>query len=190
VSSLGKQFNQIEPAHREFIEQQRIFFNASAVSDGRVNVSPRDGASLRVLGPNSVAYLDLTGSGNETAAHLRINPRLTLMFCAFAGPPMVLRLYGQGRILSRRSREYQDMLTSAFEGIEPPGTRQIVRLDVERVMTSCGYNVPFFDYVGERPTLQRWAEAKGEAGLEQYWREKNVTSIDGLPTGLFETEAE
>jgi hypothetical protein len=187
---LGKQFNQIEPDQREFIAQQRIFFNASAVADGRVNISPRDGASLRVLGPNSVVYLDFTGSGNETAAHLRINSRLTLMFCAFAGSPMVLRLYGQGRMLSRRSREYQDMLTSVFEGIEPPGTRQMVLLDVERVMTSCGYNVPLFDYVGERPTLRRWAEAKGEAGLEQYWHEKNVTSIDGLPTGLFETEAE
>ncbi|MBN9617764.1 MAG: pyridoxamine 5'-phosphate oxidase [Acidobacteriales bacterium 59-55] len=187
---MGKQFERIEPAHREFIEKQRIFFNASATAEGRVNVSPRDVASLRVLDTNGVVYLDQTGSGNETAAHLRengqVDGRLTLMFCAFEGAPMVLRLYGRGRIVSRGSSEYAAMLTSEFGGVETPGARQMVLLKVESVQTSCGYGVPLFEYVGERTTLTRWAESKGESGLEEYWRQKNMYSIDGLPTGLFE----
>lgn len=190
---MGKQFERIEPAHREFIERQRIFFNASATAEGRVNVSPRDVASLRVLDANRVVYLDQTGSGNETAAHLRengqANGRLTLMFCAFEGAPLVLRLYGRGRIVSRGSAEYAAMLASQFGGVETPGARQMVLLKVESVQTSCGYGVPLFEYVGERTTLIRWAESKGESGLEEYWRQKNVQSIDGLPTGLFEDVA-
>lgn len=191
---MGKQFERIEPAHREFIEKQRIFFNASAASQGRVNVSPRDSASLRVLDSNTVIYLDKTGSGNETAAHMRENGqtdgRLTLMFCAFEGAPMVLRLYGRGRILRRGTPEYAALLTSHFGDTETPGARQMVLLKVETVQTSCGYGVPLFDYVGERTTLTRWAEAKGQEGLQEYWRQKNLRSIDGLPTGLFEEEIE
>jgi len=190
---MGKQFERIEPAHREFIGKQRIFFNASATAEGRVNVSPRDVASLRVLDANRIVYLDQTGSGNETAAHLRengqANGRLTLMFCAFEGAPLVLRLYGRGRIVSRGSSEYAAMLVSEFGGVETPGARQMVLLKVESVQTSCGYGVPLFEYVGERTTLTRWAESKGESGLEEYWRQKNVQSIDGLPTGLFEDVA-
>jgi hypothetical protein len=181
-------YARIEPAHREFIRQQRIFFNASAGPDGHVNVSPRDAASLRVLGDNAVAYLDRTGSGNETAAHLRVNHRLTLMFCAFEGPPMILRLYGAGRIVRRNSAEYSALLASEFGNAEPPGARQMVMLNVDLVQTSCGFGVPLYEYRGERQTLVRWAEAKGEAGLEQYRRKKNVLSLDGLPTGLFEED--
>lgn len=183
---MAKQFERIEPIHRSFIEQQRIFFNASAAAKGRVNVSPRDGAALRVLDENSVVYLDKTGSGNETAAHLLVDGRLTLMFCAFEGAPLILRLYGQGRVLQRDGAEYAAMLASKFEGVEPLGARQMVLLKVEMVQTSCGYGVPLFDYVDERTTLTRWAEAKGEKGLEEYWHLKNERSIDGLPTGLFE----
>ncbi len=189
---MGKQFERIEPAHREFIEKQQIFFNASATAEGRVNVSPRDVASLRVLDENGVVYLDQTGSGNETAAHLRENGqadgRLTLMFCAFEGAPLVLRLYGRGRILRRGSSEYAAMLAAEFRGVETPGARQMVLLKVESVQTSCGYGVPLFEYVGERTTLTRWAESKGESGLEEYWRQKNMRSIDGLPTGSFEEQ--
>jgi hypothetical protein len=185
---MAKQFQRIEPAHRDFIRRQRVFFTASAAPGGRVNVSPRGTEALRVLGSNAVAYLDCTGSGNETAAHLRATGRLTLMFCAFEGPPMILRLYGQGRILRRHGADYADLLDAEFGGAEPPGARQIVALDVDLVQTSCGYGVPLFDYLGERPSLTRWAEAKGEEGLEAYRREKNVTSIDGLPTGLLEDE--
>lgn len=183
---MGKQFNLIEPAHREFIEHQRIFFNASACAEGRVNVSPRDVAALRVLDPHTVVYIDRTGSGNETAAHLLANGRLTLMFCAFDGPPMILRVYGRGRILPRAGSEYDVLLESQFAGNEPPGARQMVRLDVDMVQTSCGMNVPLFDYVEDRDQLTHWAAAKGEAGLEEYRRQKNAVSLDGLPTGMFE----
>jgi len=183
---MGKPFALIEPNHREFIESQRIFFNASASAEGRVNVSPRDVAALRVLDPHTVVYMDRTGSGNETAAHLLADGRLTLMFCAFEGPPMILRLYGRGRILPRGGAEYLALRASNFGGQEPPGARQMVWLDVDRVQTSCGMNVPLFDYVGDREQLTHWAEAKGEAGLEEYRRQKNAVSIDGLPTGMFE----
>ncbi|WP_158748247.1 pyridoxamine 5'-phosphate oxidase family protein [Acidobacterium sp. S8] len=185
---MAKLFQSIEPALREFIEKQHIFFNASAASDGRVNLSPRDAASLRVLDTRTVIYLDRTGSGNETAAHVRIKNRLTLMFCAFEGAPTILRLYGKARILRRGTLEYLTFLASAFDNAEPPGARQMVMLDVDSVQTSCGYGVPLFDYVGERTTLTRWAEAKGEAGLDEYRRLKNAQSIDGFATGLLENE--
>lgn len=181
---MGKLFQSIEPAHREFIERQHIFFNASAASQGRVNVSPRDVASLRVLDAHTVIYLDRTGSGNETAAHLLADGRLTLMFCAFEGAPMIMRLYGKGRIIARRSPEYRSLLASHYDNTDPPGARQIVHLTVDSVQTSCGMKVPFYDYVGERDQLDRWAEVKGEATLEEYRRQKNTLSIDGLPTGL------
>jgi hypothetical protein len=186
---LAKQFPRIEPAHRAFIQRQRVFFTASAAAGTRVNVSPRGTDALRVLDASTVAYLDRTGSGNETAAHLRADGRLTLMFCAFAGPPMIMRLYGRGRVLRHGGAEYARLLAEAFGGEEPVGARQIVVQDVELVQTSCGYGVPLFDYVGERESLTRWSEARGEAGLEEYRREKNARSIDGLPTGLLEEDA-
>lgn len=186
---LAKKFGRIEPAHLRFIQQQKIFFNASASTQGRVNVSPRGTATLRILDANTVAYLDLTGSGNETAAHLLANGRLTLMFCAFEGAPMILRIYGTGQILHRSSTEYSALLISEFGDTEPIGARQIVVLTVDLVTTSCGYGVPLFQYVKERDTLKRWGEAKGAAGLENYWRENNTRSIDGLPTGLLDDEA-
>src|SRR5579863_3776319 len=163
---MGKKFAAIEPAHQEFIQKQQIFFVASAAAESRVNVSPKDVASLRVLDAQRVAYLDQTGSGNETAAHVRADGRLTLMFCAFVGAPQILRLYGKGTVLHRRSQEYAEMLASVFAGIEPPGARQIVKLRVDLVTTSCGYGVPLFDFAGERATLRRWAEAKGEQEIE------------------------
>lgn len=184
---MAKQYQSIEPNHQKFILQQRIFFAASAAAEGRVNVSPKDAAALRILSANRVAYLDQTGSGNETAAHLRANGRLTLMFCALVGPPLILRLYGQGHALLRGCPAYSESLAASFSNSEPPGARQIVVLDVDLVQTSCGYGVPLFEYAGERPTLQRWAEAKGEDGLEEYRRSKNAFSIDGFPTGLIES---
>jgi Pyridoxamine 5'-phosphate oxidase len=186
---MAKQFTCIEAKHHEFILQQHVFFTASAAAEGRVNVSPKDGAALRILSPNRVAYLDQTGSGNETAAHLRAHGRLTLMFCAFAGAPLILRLYGQGKVLPRGDRAYSDLLASAYDHEERPGSRQIVVLDIDLVQTSCGYGVPLFEYVAERPTLTRWAEAKGETGLEEYRQLKNAFSIDGLPTGILESSS-
>jgi hypothetical protein len=183
---MASQFHRIEPNLRAFIERQRIFFTASAASQGRVNVSPKDAASFRVLDASTVAYLDQTGSGNETSAHLKATGRLTIMFCAFEGAPLILRLYGRGRVYRRGGADYARLLEDTFDGVEPAGARQIVTLDIEMVQTSCGYGVPLFDYQGERPSLLRWAEAKGENGIEAYRREKNTVSIDGLPTGWLE----
>ncbi len=181
---MAKQFERIEPAHAAFIEQQKIFFTASAAATGRVNISPRGTDALRILHPNAVAYLDETGSGNETAAHLRLSGRLTIMLCGFEHAPMILRLYGQGRSLPRGTPEYQALLETAYDNQETPGARQIIRLDIDLVQTSCGYGVPLFDYKQERNTLRRWAANKGEAGVTAYRREKNLRSIDGFETGL------
>jgi predicted pyridoxine 5'-phosphate oxidase superfamily flavin-nucleotide-binding protein len=185
---MGKQFPAMTPAHREFIARQRIFFTASATAASRVNVSPRPTDALRVLDERTVAFLDLTGSGSETAAHLRADGRITLMFCALDEPPNILRLYGRGASFPRTSEDYTALLASAFGDQELLGARQIVRIDIDLVQTSCGYGVPLFEYVGERDTLRRWAEKKGDAGLEEYRRQNNVRSIDGLPTGLAEED--
>jgi hypothetical protein len=181
---MAKQFARIEPAHAAFIGRQHIFFTASAAATGRVNISPRESGAFRVLDPNTVAYLDQTGSGNETTAHLRQSGRLTIMFCGFENVPMILRLYGQGQSLPRGTAEYATLLATAYDNREPLGARQIIRLDVETVQTSCGYGVPLFDYKEERPTLRRWAENQGEDGLAAYRREKNILSIDGFETGV------
>lgn len=181
---MAKQYDRIEPAQRAFIERQNVFFVGSAAAEGRVNVSPKGMDTLRVLDERRVAYLDLTGSGNETAAHLRATGRLTLMFCAFEGPPMILRLYGRGRVLRKGTPGYAELLP-LFER-ELPGARQIVVLEVDLVQTSCGYAVPLMDYRADRQGLVRWAEDKGEEGIQAYWREENARSIDGLETGVAE----
>jgi hypothetical protein len=181
---MGTAFVAIEPPHREFIAAQRLFFIACAASAARVNVSPKPTDALRIIDARTAAYLDLTGSGNETAALLRADGRLTFMFCAFAGPPLILRLFGHGRVMLRGEGEYAGLLASHFSDRELPGARQIVVLNIDLVRTSCGFGVPLFDYVGERDTLRRWAVTKGEDGLREYRHHKNLTSIDGLPTGF------
>jgi len=188
---MAKQYPDIDAVQHEFILKQKIFFTATATAESRVNVSPRPTDHFRILGPNRVIYLDLTGSGNETAAHTRIDGRMTIMFCSFEGPPKILRLYGRGRIIRRDSAEYATLLADHFGNSEPLGARQMASLDIDLVQTSCGFGVPLFDYAGERPTLTRWAEAKEkDIGLDAYRRQKNQFSIDGLPTGLFEEPAE
>ena len=184
---MGKQFSKIEPDHQTFIEQQKMFFVASAAAQGRVNVSPKGMASLVVLGDNDVAYLDSTGSGSETRAHLLASDdkRLTIMFCAFDGDPVILRLYGQARSLMRGTADYEELLPR-FEAI--PGARQIVRLFVDLVQTSCGMGVPLFDYREDRQNLRRYWAARGVDMLRKYWGLKNAQSIDGLPTH-FDPEA-
>jgi hypothetical protein len=181
---MATQYQRIEPAHATFIRHQHIFFTASAVVTGRVNISPRGADAFRVLDQHTVAYLDETGSGNETAAHLRATGRLTIMFCSFEAAPMIMRLYGRGSILLSSTPAYRQLLQAAFDGREPDGARQIVRLDVDMVQTSCGYGVPLFDYREDRPTLRRWAARKGAEGLAAYRQENNARSIDGFPTGL------
>jgi hypothetical protein len=185
---MAKQFARIEDNLKSFIARQRIFFTASAAEGTRVNISPRPTEALRLLDANTAIYLDRTGSGNETAAHLLADGRLTIMFCAFEGPPVILRLYGWGRMIRRNSSEYLALLEAHYDGEEPLGARQIIRLDIDLVQTSCGYGVPLFDYQSERHNLDRWAEAKGRDGLDAYWREKNLTSMNGLPTGLLDEE--
>ena len=183
---MAKDYPALDARLRDFIARQRIFFVATAAQGTRVNISPRGTEWLRVLNDNSVAYLDRTGSGNETAAHVRADGRLTMMFCALEGPPLILRLYGRGRAIRRGSEDYDALLAAHFTGTEPLGARQIVRLDFDLVKTSCGYGVPLFDYDGERDTMDRWASATGDDGLDEYRRANNVVSMDGLPTGLFE----
>ena len=178
---MGQRFPSISDRHRAFIEAQRIFFVASAAPEGRVNVSPKGMGTLRVLGPNEAAYLDSTGSGSETRAHL-VGPgdgRLTVMFCAFEGPPLILRLYGRGQSLMRGTPEY-DALLPRFDEI--PGARQIVRVAVDLVQASCGMGVPLFDHREDRRDLVRHWERQGPDRLREYWAAKNVASIDGLPT--------
>jgi hypothetical protein len=164
---------------KAFIEAQPVFFVASAPlsGDGHVNLSPKGLDCLRILSPDSVAYLDLTGSGNETAAHLEENGRITFMFCAFAGPPRILRLYGRGEVVLPGSDGWAELA-----GLFPtyPGIRQVVTATISRVQTSCGYAVPLMEYRQQRDTLVRWAEAKGDQ-LPQYRDQKNSRSIDGLP---------
>ncbi len=180
---MAKVFAGIEPQIIKFISRQHIFFAASAAAQGRVNISPRGTDCLRVIDETHVFYLDKTGSGNETAGHLARDGRMTLMFCAFDGPPLILRLYGQGRLIARGSAEYAALLAQHFAGHEPPGARHIIWLTCERIQTSCGYGVPQFDFADERKTLDEWAEKKGEDGLKAYRAEKNVVSIDGVAIG-------
>ncbi|WP_037155348.1 pyridoxamine 5'-phosphate oxidase family protein [Rhizobium freirei] len=183
---MAKQFSSIDDRLRDFIARQHIFFTASAAARSRVNVSPRETLCLRIISPNTAIYLDRTGSGNETSAHMKADGRMTIMLCAMEGPPMILRLYGHGRIIHRSSLEYSELLHEHYDGNAPLGARQIVWLDIDLVQTSCGFGVPLFGYEGERQSLDNWANTKGQDGIEEYWREKNVLSMDGLATGLFD----
>ncbi|HEX3346476.1 MAG TPA: pyridoxamine 5'-phosphate oxidase family protein [Acetobacteraceae bacterium] len=187
---MAKQLDHIPPAIQDFIRRQHVFFTASATADSRINLSPKGSDCLRVLSEHEVVYLDQTGSGNETAAHVRADGRLTIMFCAFEGAPMILRLYGRGRVLPRATEAYAALLGSAYGGDEPPGARQIIALDVESVQTSCGFSVPLMAFQEDRETLKSWARRKGEDGIRAYWRDANAETIDGIPTGMIAALAE
>jgi hypothetical protein len=177
---MGKVFEGLDDGLRAFIAAQQVFFVATAPlsADGHVNVSPKGLDTFRVLGPTHVAYLDLAGSGVETVAHLRENGRITIMFCAFAGPPRILRLYGRGRAVEPGDEEW-DRLTGLFS--EHPGARSVVVVELERVADSCGYGVPLFEYAGQRTQLPAWARKMGEDGVARYKKQRNHGSIDGLP---------
>jgi hypothetical protein len=180
---MGKQYDHIPTDLKEFIEAQKIFFVGTAASKGRVNVSPKGMDTLRVMNPNRVVWLNLTGSGNETAAHLLQKNRMTIMFCAFEGKPLILRLYGQAAIYHPRDREFQEYI-GLFE--ENVGSRQIVEMKVDLVQTSCGYAVPIMEFKEERSVLDQWAKKQGKDRIEKYWGEKNVESIDGFQTNILE----
>ncbi len=182
---MGKRFDEIGDQRREFIERQKMFFVGTADSDGRVNVSPKGMDSLKVLGDNRVVWLNLTGSGNETAAHLIENDRMTLMFCAFEGSPLILRLYGHARVIHQRDAEWEGLF-SMFRPI--PGARQIMDMQVDLVQESCGMAVPLFNFNEQRDLLENyWAERKGEQ-LHEYWQNRNQLSIDGKPTRILSEE--
>jgi Pyridoxamine 5'-phosphate oxidase len=175
---MAATLSEISPDLAEWFRAQPVFFVATAPNDGHVNVSPKGYDTFRVLDPHRVAYLDLTGSGVETIAHLRENGRITVMFCAFAGNPRIGRLYGHGTVHPAGSSEYERL---AGEFTMLPGARAIVEVNVTRISTSCGYAVPLMDPVQDRERLQDWARAKGEVGLVDYRANKNAVSIDGLP---------
>lgn len=180
---MGQLFSELRPEHETFIKKQRMFFVASAPmdKDGHVNLSPKGYDSFRIISPNEVAYLDLTGSGNETSAHLQENGRITLMFCAFEGPPLIMRLFGKGTVILPDTPRW-DELVKDFPLL--PGARQIISVNVQEVKTSCGWAIPFYSFSKERETLQKWTLAKDEEELLAYQKENNVVSMDGLPTPL------
>ncbi|MGI9551908.1 MAG: pyridoxamine 5'-phosphate oxidase family protein [Aurantibacter sp.] len=178
---MGKRLDSITPELLEFIQNQKIFFVGTAANEGRVNVSPKGTDSFRVISANKIVWLNLTGSGNETAAHLIKNNRMTIMFCAFEGKPMILRLYGESMVYHRRDVEFQKFLKLFPENI---GSRQIIEMNIDLVQISCGFGVPFMDFKEERATLKNWAKKKGEARIEDYWEQKNIKSIDGFETKI------
>ncbi len=177
---MGKVFSEIDERLEEWLDEQHLFFVATApLSDeGLVNLSPKGMDTFRVIGPRQVAYLDFHGSGVETIAHLRENGRIVVMFCAFTGPPRIVRLQGRGDVLQPGDAEF-DTLRAQFPDM--PGSRAVIRISVGRISDSCGFSVPEFTYKGERSQLLKWAERKGEEGLEEYARENSRESLDGLP---------
>lgn len=178
---MATQYGEITERLGRFIAEQHMFFVATAARDGRVNVSPKGLESLRVLGPNRVVWLNGTGSGNESAAHILDSPRMTLMLCAFADKPLILRLYGTARAVHEGDPQWEELIA-----LFPPmrGARNIFDVDVDLVQTSCGFGVPLFEYQEQRTLMDSWAANKGPEGLRRYQDEKNRYSIDGFATGL------
>ena len=182
LSCMAKFLPELDERLIAFIRAQRMFFTGTAPHAGRLNVSPKGLDSFRVISPTVVGYLDLTGSGNETAAHLLENGRITFMFCAFEGPPLILRLYAKDRSIRPADAEWNEL--RLHFGPPLPGERQLIIGEVQSVQTSCGYGVPLYETAGDRTQLTAWANHKGPAEFECYRLEKNTRSIDGLPTGL------
>ncbi|MEM6385699.1 MAG: pyridoxamine 5'-phosphate oxidase family protein [Pseudomonadota bacterium] len=180
---MGTRFEALEPAHQKFIEKQPVFFVGSAAREGRINVSPKGMDSLRVLGPNRILWRNMTGSGNETATHLEDNARMTLMWCAFSGPPMILRAYGTARAIHRLDPEWA---TFDAEFSPDPAARQLFDLTIDLVQKSCGYAVPEMSYNKDRDVLKNWAKDKGQDGIRDYWRNRNTETLDGVPTQIIE----
>jgi hypothetical protein len=180
---MAKFYTQLTDSLQAFISQQHIFFVATAPVEGRINLSPKGMNVFRCLDAKTVAYLDLTGSGNETAAHVLQNGRMTLMFCSFDETPMILRLYGRGRVVRPQHPDWLS-LSAHFEPL--PGVRQIFVLELDSVQTSCGFAVPEYEFKHDRPLLVEWADKLGQEGVAKYRREHNRVSIDGLSHAAFE----
>ena len=186
---MGEQYDHITPSLQSFIQAQTVFFVATAPlsEQGHVNLSPKGYDTFRILSPHQVAYLDFTGSGNETSAHLAENGRITFMFCAFQGKPQILRLYGKGETVLPGAERWDELVTQ-FPSY--PGIRQIILASIDLVRTSCGYGVPLMDLQGDRETLKRWATSKGEEGLADYRGANNSKSLDGLAAPLAQHDKE
>jgi hypothetical protein len=177
-------FEKIEDIHQTFIEEQKMFFAATAASVGRINMAPKDTASLRVMGPNRIVWVNLTGAENETGAHLAESPRMTLMWCSFDQKPMILRAYGKATLIHPRDEAWSDLIE-----LFPlrHGSRQVIDLAVDFVLKSCGFGVPLYDFVAHRDTLRRWEDKKDDDGVRQHWADYNQFSIDGKPTDLLKS---
>ncbi|GAA4811646.1 pyridoxamine 5'-phosphate oxidase family protein [Litoribaculum gwangyangense] len=180
---MSQFFSEITSELQDFINNQKIFFVATAAAEGRINLSPKGHDTLRVLSPNKLVWLNLTGSGNETAAHLLLKDRITIMMCAFEGKPLILRLYGHAKAYHERDAQYQKYI-DLFE--ENTGSRQIIEVHVDSAQTSCGYSIPFMDFKEERGQLNAWSKKQGKEKIQSYWEEKNTKSIDGFKTGIFD----
>lgn len=179
---MAERFTRLDEKLKAFIRAQHLYFVGTAGAQGHVNVSPKGMDSFRILDDSTVAWLNLTGSGNETAAHVLENGRMTVMFCSFDKQPLIMRLFGLATVIHPRDARWAE-LSALFPA--HPGARQVFVLALELVLTSCGYGVPYYRLEGERPTLTKWAENRGEAGIRDYWAEKNTKSIDGKDTGIF-----
>ncbi len=180
---MSEKFEALTDKHIDFIKKQHMFFIGTAGKEGRVNVSPKGMDSFRVIDATKVVWLNLTGSGNDSAAHVLESGRMTVMFCSYDKQPLIMRLYGTAKVIHPRNSNWDDL---ALLFPKHAGARQFFEIDIDLVQTSCGFAVPFYDLVGERPTLKKWTETKGSEGIEGYWREKNTKSIDGADTGIFE----
>ncbi|NEQ51811.1 MAG: pyridoxamine 5'-phosphate oxidase family protein [Leptolyngbya sp. SIO3F4] len=164
----------------KFIQEQKMFFTGTAPTSGRVNISPKGMDTFRVIDEKTVAYLDLTGSGNETAGHINDNGRLTFMFCSYTQKPLILRLYGRGEVVLPIHSKWEK-LASLFPQL--PGARQLIIMHIDSIQSSCGFAVPFYEFQSERNVLADWAEKKGKSELENYRLKNNLTTIDGKETG-------
>lgn len=178
---MGKRFDALSDRHGEFIGKQKMFFVATASAEGRVNLSPKGMDSFRILSPNRVVWLNLTGSGNETASHLLETPRMTVMFCSFEGEPLILRLYGKAKAWHPGEGSWEELYSLFPASV---GARQVIEMEIDLVQTSCGFAVPLYAYQGQRTLLEEWAENRGPEGIRAYWSEKNTISLDGKPTGI------
>jgi hypothetical protein len=178
---VAERFEKLDKKLKAFIRRQHMYFIGTAGAEGYVNVSPKGMDSFRILDDTTVAWLNLTGSGNETAAHVLENSRMTVMFCSFDKQPLIMRLYGQAVVVHPRDARWDELL-ALFP--QYTGARQIFVLDLELVQTSCGYAVPYYTLQGERPTLTKWADNHGEAGIHEYWAQKNMKSLNDKDTGI------
>ncbi|MCV6610042.1 MAG: pyridoxamine 5'-phosphate oxidase family protein [Amphritea sp.] len=184
---MGDRFEMLEQKHIEFIQQQKMYFIGTAATEGFVNVSPKGIDSFRVLGKNRVAWLNLTGSGNESAAHVLDNDRMTVMFCSFEKQPLILRLYGRAQVFHERDSQWTELLTLFPDYVS---ARQVFVVDIDLVQSSCGFAVPYYEYKEQRPTLLRWADNKGRDGVLEYQRERNRLSLNGFDTGIEDDQAD